>query len=282
MDELSFLPPEVRHAAEEAGKSLCEIRLRRGKPVFLTLINGQELILSPLSDQEFSQIASNLMGHSLYARENELAQGFLTLKNGCRAGISGNFTGRDGRINAISDINSICIRFAREIKGCADNIMDHVRKSRGFLIVSPPGLGKTTLLRDIVRILSEEGQSISLMDERGEIAACEGGSPQLDVGPRTDIFSLCAKSAGIMMAIRAMAPHIIAADEIGTENDASSISEASRSGVKIIATCHGNSFSFLRPSITRLILDGVFDSGALLGPSRGEIMEIKQFDGGNL
>lgn len=282
MDKLSFLPAEIRRAAENACESLCEIRLRRGRPVFLTLINGQEISLNPLQHKDFNNIASSIMEHSLYARENELAQGFLTLKDGCRAGISGNFTGRDGRINAISDINSICIRFAREIKGCADNIMDHVRKSHGFLIVSPPGLGKTTLLRDIVRILSEEGQSISLMDERGEIAACEGGSPQLDVGPRTDIFSLCAKFAGIMMAIRAMAPHIIAADEIGTENDAASISEAARSGVKIIATCHGNSFGFLRPSINRLILDGIFDTGALLGPSRGEIMEIKHFDGGNL
>lgn len=278
MASYDFLPESVRRAFINASEDICEIRLRRRHPIRLTSLSGKNLTLPELSDREFSLIASSLMGHSIYARENELSEGFLTLENGWRAGISGTFSGKDRRIQSIDAISCICIRIAHEIKGCADNIMDIVNDSSGLLIISPPGIGKTTLLRDIVRQLSFSGSNITLMDERGEIA------PQgVDVGPCTDIYSMLPKSQGITMAIRTMAPDVIAVDELGAPEDIPAVHEAARSGVKIIATAHGSSLdlSKMRKSVGILINDLIFDTAILLGPSRGNIQQIIRLNGGN-
>jgi stage III sporulation protein AA len=279
MLDMNFLPGAVRAEAERMGNSLCEIRLRRGGPVQLVDISGGDALFPAPDQARFTEMVSVLMGHSLYAREGELASGFLTLAGGNRAGISGAFGGRAGKIGDIADISSVCIRIAHERKGCADKVMERVRAARGVIIISPPGLGKTTLLRDIVRQLSCGGMQVSLMDERGEVAACRRGAPSLDVGPRTDVYSLCPKAEGMLLALRAMAPDVIAADELGAAEDAAAVREAARCGVRLVTTAHGDSLrpERLRGSLAALVAEGIFDAGILLGPKRGEIAEMCGF-----
>lgn len=279
MLKLDFLPEEARACAIQMGDRLCEIRLRRGAPIQLVSIEGEEILFAPAEQSEFTEVVMNLMGYSLYAREDELLDGFLTLQDGSRAGISGHFRGKTHSIGDIGDISSVCIRVARQILGCADGVMDRLRHAHGALIISPPGMGKTTLLRDIVRQLSGDGKCIALIDERGELAACKKGVPTLDVGPRTDVYSMCPKSRAIMLAIRAMAPDVIAADEIGAQGDAEAIREAARCGVEILTTAHGDSLDSknMRMGIGNLISDGIFEVGILMGPGRGQILEIRKF-----
>lgn len=284
MAELDFLPPEARNAAERMGDRLCEIRLRRNRPIQLVDISGACASLASPSQELFSDMAARLMGYSMYARENELTEGFITLRDGSRAGISGAFTGRNRSIGDISDISSVCIRIARATPGCADGVMEGVRGAMGLIIVSRPGVGKTTLLRDIVRRLSEEGLNISLMDERGELAACREGVPMLDVGPCTDVYSLRPKAEAMHLAVRAMAPDVIAVDEIGDGADAAAVREAARCGIRVIATAHGSGLSCgeLRKDVARLISDGIFDTGILMGKGRGEIAQIKRLQKGGV
>lgn len=279
MLDMGFLPEEVKKKAESMGGSLCEIRLRRGRPVQLVGISGGDILFPAPNSADFEDMVSALMGFSLYAREGELADGFLALPGGNRAGISGTFGGRSGNIGDIADISSVCIRIAREKTGCADKVMEHVRVARGVIIISPPGLGKTTLLRDIVRQLSYGGMQVSLMDERGEVAACRGGAPSLDVGLRTDVYSLCPKAGAMLLALRAMAPDVIAADELGTADDAEAVREAARCGVRLVMTAHGDSLKpeRLRGELASLVSEGIFDMGILLGPERGKIAEICRF-----
>lgn len=269
MPDLDFLPEEARAAALRLGDALTEIRLRAGRPVQLSHAGG-DVLCCPLDRQRFGAIISALMRHSLYACQDELDMGYFTLSDGSRVGIGGRFSARGPR--SIMDISSACIRIAREIPGCADEIMEPVKNSAGTLIISPPGMGKTTMLRDIARQLSDSGKNVCMIDERGELAACRDGVPALDVGMRTDVISGCMKSAGIMLAIRSCAPDVIITDEIGGDDDGYALMEAARCGVAIIASAHGASLDTgcMREQVKRLVHSGIFDLRILLGPNAGQ------------
>lgn len=266
----SFLPEQIRTAALALEKQLTCIRLRPEKPVQLVYPGGDELI-GKISRACFEDMVLALMGHSLYARQQELDEGFFMLADGSRAGICGRYTGHGPR--SISDISSVCIRIARQIKGCADMVMPVIDSSRGSLIVSPPGLGKTTLLRDIARQLSETGKTVCIIDERGEIAACSDGISRLDVGPRTDVITGMNKHTAIILAVRSCAPDVIVTDEIGDERDAFALAEALRSGVRVVATVHGSALNgnSMRLPVRNMLSQGLFDAGILLGPALGQI-----------
>ena len=163
-----YLPGQWGRAARAMEKSLCEIRLRRGGPVALREIAGGETLLPPMEDEGFSEMISAMLDHSLYARESELDKGYFTLPDGSRAGVCGDFS---RGIRAPEDVLSLCIRIARAVPGCAAALIPALMETSGALIVSPPGLGKTTLLRDAARLLSRAGQNVCLVDERGELAA---------------------------------------------------------------------------------------------------------------
>jgi len=270
---LDVLPLEIRRAASEHSDVLTGIRLRPEKPLQLEYPDGDKLSVM-ISREQFEAAVLSLMGHSLYARQNELDEGYFMLPDGSRAGVCGRFAGHGPR--SVSDISSVYIRMAREIKGCADGVTDVIKDKKGVLVISPPGKGKTTLLRDIARQLSDSGDTVCIIDERGEIAACSEGIPALDVGMRTDVLTGCRKDVGIMLAIRASAPKVIITDEIGGERDAAAIADAARCGVRIVASAHGYAAEEgrLRPVLRSLVSEGIFDMGVLLGPETGSISKI--------
>jgi len=246
---------------------ITEIRIRVGRPV-LIYMNHKEIsidekgniIYVPENGKSFSyQELQNLIDFwcqdSRYAFQNEIKRGFLTIEGGHRIGICGEaVSDEEGKIQTIKYISSLNIRIAHEKKGAATEIMEHIHRENQIentLIISPPGAGKTTLLRDIVRHLSNgddihKGINVGLVDERGEIAACYQGIPQLDVGVRTDVLDNCKKAVGMRMLLRSMAPRVIAVDELGNEEEIRLIQQMMGNGCAVIATIHGNNMEELR------------------------------------
>jgi stage III sporulation protein AA len=283
MLDLGFLRPDARAAAERMGDRLCEIRLRADRPVQLVAYGGEDALCDAIGADAFRETVAFLMGYSLYACEDELARGYFTLPDGSRAGVCGAFAGA-GAVKSVTEIGSVCIRIAREAKGCAEGIIADVDASAGTLIVSPPGLGKTTMLRDVARLLSVGGRRVCVIDERGEIAASVRGIPTLDVGPRTDVYALCPKADAIMMAVRACAPEVIVTDELGAPGEAQAALEAVRCGVKVVASAHGQSLLPARmlPEVARVVRAGAFELGVLLGPTPGIVAETMRYaEGGD-
>ena len=230
-----------------------EIRIRINRPIILKLRNQDICINYIVTEKDIMQTLEKLCENSLYAYKKQIAEGYITVKGGHRVGITGTGVVEEEKIINLKYISSLNFRIAREVKGCSKNILKEIINQKdntiyNTIIVAPPGKGKTTILRDIVRNISNgiqelsfTGKNCGLIDERGEIAACYRGIPQKDVGIRTDIIENVSKEKGIMMLIRSMAPEVIACDEIGSSQDVQAIEKAVISGVKGIFTMHGKS-----------------------------------------
>jgi stage III sporulation protein AA len=206
---------------------------------------------------------------SVYAFIDEIRQGFLTLKGGHRVGITGRVIMDRGEISNITYISSLNIRVAKEIKGVADNIIDKI-KHHNTLIISPPNAGKTTLLRDITRLLGQEAK-VGLADERGEIAASLFGAPSYDIGQNTDCYDLCRKSVAVGMLVRAMSPEYVVVDEIATKADTKAIQDATSLGVHVIASSHGHDYDDILKRMPRI--KGIFDKIIILKRQGGEFQK---------
>lgn len=230
---------------------LQEIRIRVDKPIILKLREKDIILQYNILQTEILQIVERLCENSIYAYKNQICEGFITIKGGHRVGLTGSCVIENGKITNIKYISSLNIRIAREVKNCSTRILREIidienKTIYNSIIVAPPGRGKTTILRDIIRRLSDgieeinfRGKTCGVVDERGEIAAMYKGAPQNDVGIRTDIIENVSKNKGIHMLIRTMAPEIIACDEIGSKEDVEAIHYALYSGVKGIFTMHG-------------------------------------------
>ncbi len=235
----------------QIANELQEIRIRVDKPIILKLMEKDLILQYNILQAEILQIVERLCENSIYAYKNQICEGFITIKGGHRVGLTGSCVIENGKIINIKYISSLNIRIAREVKNCSTRILREIidienKTIYNSIIVAPPGRGKTTILRDIIRRLSDgieeinfRGKTCGVVDERGEIAAMYKGAPQNDVGIRTDIIENVSKNKGIHMLIRTMAPEIIACDEIGSKEDVEAIHYALYSGVKGIFTMHG-------------------------------------------
>ena len=230
-----------------------EVRLRPGQGAAVTLRDGVWHGGYVLSPQDVLQAAQALTGYALAARQEELSRGFVPLAGGHRLGICGVMGPKGFR-----EITSLCVRLAHEIKDAGKDVFP-LLQGCSALIIGPPGAGKTTLLRDVIRLFSLHGKQVGVADERGEIAGCRDGIPQLDVGPNTDVITGMDKAKALLLLIRAMAPQVIATDEIGGPEDAAAILEASRCGVRVIATAHGKNVQEVR---RRQGMEALFQQGA--------------------
>lgn len=285
-----FIAEEIVHL--NLNNSITEIRIR-SKNKIIVICSKNEFVLDLIASPKIIlDILLNVSKMSIYAIQTDLNNGFVVIRGGHRIGVCGEVVYENGRIKNIKNICSLNIRVARQIFGCADSVMPQIIINGIFqntLIVSPPGCGKTTLLRDIIRQISNgiktlgiNGKNVSLIDERGEIASCYEGAPTLDIGIRTDVMSNIDKSTGMSMVIRSMAPDIIATDEIGSAKDILAIKAAIFSGVKVIFTMHGDSLKSVleNTNVKELIDMNVFSKIILL--SSGKIPGIveKIYDGG--
>ncbi|WP_207670903.1 stage III sporulation protein AA [Caloramator sp. E03] len=292
---LPLLPQKI---VRELGKlnfnEICgieEIRMRVQKPL-MVFKNGTDYFICEnglnknyskayiVEKDDIDRTLQLMSDFSIYAVEEEIKQGFLTLKGGHRVGIVGRTILEENRIKTVRNVSSLNIRIAREVKGCGMSLVKKIYSDgiKHTLIASPPGCGKTTLLRDVIRILSYgcenidlRGYKVGVVDERSEIAACYLGIPQKDVGIRTDVIDACPKVQGMIMLLRSMSPEIIAVDEIGSLKDAEAIEEAINSGVKVIATVHGKDIDEVlnKPGIKRLMENRAFERIVILSRKNG-------------
>ncbi len=289
-ESFEYLSVELRKIIGIISKGACihEIRLRVGKPLIVYTDKGELCVsaegfavpcnkgyIVPIKDiRETLEYVSN---YSLYAYEEELKKGYITMTGGNRVGICGKVILDGERIKGIRNISSVNIRLAHEITGCAAEVMHYIYNGveiNSTLIASPPGGGKTTILRDIIRCLSDgtqnhSGISVGVADERSEIAACHMGVPQNNIGIRTDVLDGCPKALGMMMLIRSMSPKVVAVDEIGSSQDAAAIMYAINCGSRIIATIHGGSMEELldKEVVKTLIASHAFTRIIMLGNS---------------
>ncbi len=253
----------------ERGKRVCaeELRLRLGYPPAYVAPDGEKSLGGePVTESEIARVLDRASRSSLHSVQRELRQGYIHAGGGVRIGVCGIVTGNGG-IEGLRDMSSLAIRLPHELRGAGAEIMPFLRPfESSVLIISPPGLGKTSFLRELIREASASGKRVCLCDERGEVAALWRGRASFELGEHTDILSGAAKAEGIMMLLRAMNPQIIALDEISAAADAKAIEQAAYCGCAIFATAHGRSLEQLRRHrhYAELLELGVFEKAVII------------------
>ncbi|WP_141431696.1 stage III sporulation protein AA [Bacillus sp. 03113] len=293
---LTFLPKNIYDLLKQFPSSqlheLEEIRIRINRPLEVS-IRGVPHFLSYIVQSEDAIHLMNKISHfSIYALEEELKRGYITIEGGHRVGLAGKVILENGKVKAIRDVSSFNFRIAKEQKGIAEKYISFLFEGRWHhtMIIGPPQAGKTTFLRDIARMIStggakgvKEAYKVGIIDERSEIAGSVNGIPQLTFGPRVDVLDACPKAEGMMMMIRSMSPDVLVVDEIGSTEDVEAILEAVHAGIKLITTIHGHSLDDIkkRPALRPLIEQGIFKRYIELarrnGP--GTIVSIKDQHG---
>ena len=289
---LEYLPVTIRQKIDLAQNSrkkgpspnlqIEEIRLRSSKPLILKI--GQETYITDyiVKQQDILQAFEKICENSVYSYRRQICDGYITIRGGNRVGIVGSAVIDNGQVININYISSLNFRIAREQKGCSNliirEIIDETNNSiYNTLIVSPPGCGKTTFLRDIIRNISNgikeigfQGKTVGVVDERGEIAAMYKGIPQNDIGIKTDVVDNMPKPEAMRMLVRSMCPDVITCDEIGSIEDIKAIDYAMCCGVKGIFTAHGKNLEELNrnPELTKLLNKHIFERIILLNPEK--------------
>lgn len=303
-DILQIFPKETRSLFEivvARASRVNEIRLRIGKPI-IVMEDSKEFFLkrngeythymeeAVESDKEMlDRIIQHICCYSLYAYEEELRQGYITVAGGHRIGMVGQVVA-DGKehVKTLKNICGMNIRVSHQIKGVAEPVLPCLYRDGRFkstLIVSPPGCGKTTLLRDIVRLVSDgntygKGVTVGVVDERSEICGAYLGQPQNDVGVRTDVLDACPKVPGMMMLLRAMSPAVIAIDELGSEEELRAVRLAASCGSRVVATMHGEGLEDIqrRESMKACMAERIFETVILLGKKNGKCVILQIYE----
>jgi stage III sporulation protein AA len=302
----AYLAPNIRKLLLGVDARLLgnleEIRLRCHRPLVLRVgdkdysVDQYGRVLTDLrqgyvvSREDLYRSIASISDNSLYAFEEEIRRGFITIPGGHRVGLAGQVVVAGQEVRTMKNFSGLCFRVAREVPDCALGLLNQVAP-RGIpvntLIVSPPRCGKTTMLRDLARLLSDGTRSVPahnvvVVDERSEIAGCFQGIPQLNVGVRTDVLDACPKAVGMMMAIRSLSPQIIITDEVGRSEDIEAINECLHAGIAIMTSIHARNIEELRarPLIRNLLDQGAFRRGIILSrqPRPGRIEEVIRWD----
>lgn len=290
---LKYFPDKIeKKIAEEILDKLDtleEIRIRVQRPIILKFNDCEKIIKYTVTTDEILSCLQMICENSIYTYQNQISEGFITIKGGHRVGISGSCVIDNGKVININYIYSLNFRIARQVIGSSNKLLKHIvdlenNSVSNTLIIAPPGAGKTTILRDLIRQLSSgikemkfKAINVGVVDERGEISALYKGIPQNDMGVKTDVIENVHKSIGIRMLIRSMAPKVIVADEIGNKDDIEAIHYAVCSGCKGIFTAHGGSIEdvLLNPVLKNLLNMHVFEKLVFLDTNqKGNIKEI--------
>lgn len=279
-----FLPGHLRQRvlalSLETRAGAEELRLRRGLPLFVLTPRGEE----PLADtmvtgRDLETVLELASASSVHAVMAQLQNGFVSVRGGHRLGLCGTAVMEGERLVNLRELSSLSLRVAREFKGLSRDVIPKLWRGGALestLILSPPGGGKTTLLRDLIRALSAgEGcppRRVGVADERGELAAVSGGTPTLDIGPRSDVMSGCPKATGLMALLRGMNPQVLAVDEVTAPEDVAAMAQAAGCGVTLLATAHGGALADLdrRPLYRELMAQGVFGRLVLIRAAEGQ------------
>ena len=289
-DILIYFPTNIRNLLYNEIKNeelLEEIRIRINKPIILKFNKSEQIIKYFVNQEEILRILQSVCENSIYSYQHQIAEGFVTVKGGHRVGISGSCVVENGKVININYINSLNFRVARQIFNISKNALKYILNIKentifNTLIVSKPGCGKTTLIKDITRQISDgtddfKGLKVGVVDERGEIAALYRGIPQNDIGLRTDVIDNVSKNDGMEMLIRSMSPEVIIADEIGNINDIEAINYAVCSGTKGIFTAHGQVLEdlYINKTLNELMNQNIFEVIIFLNTKeKGEIREV--------
>lgn len=282
----NYIKEKFKNVSNEVWTSAQEIRIRNNKPIIISSFNNEEIIDYKVQQEDILRLVENFSENSLYKVQNEINEGFITIKGGHRIGLAGTGVIEDEKIKNIKYISSLNIRIAREVIGCSNELMEMLDGNFGStIIISPPGCGKTTLLRDLIRNLSDgykhhPPQTIGVVDERNEISATYLGQAQNDLGLRTDVLVSCKKAIGMILMIRSMGLDFIATDEIGSKDDIEAIKLAMISGVKLLVTSHGTSIDDIPKELYEM---KVFENIVILdkGEKPGVIKNVYKLKGEN-
>ena len=253
---------------------VAEIRIRAGRAAAVVDVHGKtEYCSEPFSAAEIADVFAEICRYSVYSFQNEIAQGFVTLDGGNRVGICGTAVYKNGKIDFIKDVSGLNIRIAHEKRGCADELFARFfrREARSLILGGKPLSGKTTVLRELCRLLSERFR-ITIIDSRNELSGSVRGTPSFDIGKNTDVLCGTEKSDGIMMALRTMSPEVIICDEIA--DDEGAVERCAQCGVKLIASAHAGSIAELEERFSGTRIMRYFDCAAVL-KNRGEIAETR-------
>lgn len=288
----------IKNIQVEQYERIEEIRIRNSKKIYVKLINDYLTINYIVKTEDILETMQLISENSIYSYQNQICNGYITIKGGHRVGITGNVAIEDNKVININYIYSLNFRIAKEITGVSNEIIKYIYNPQegiiyNTLIVGKPASGKTTLLRDLIRNISSGGTNrntnglirepfnVSVVDERSEISAMYKGIPQNDLGERVDILENIPKVLGIKLMIRSMAPDVIVADEIGGVGDTEVINYAICSGVKGIFTAHGDSLESLckNPEISNLINMNLLERIIILSnKEKGKIQRIYRLE----
>lgn len=297
-DILRLISQEIRCVIEKVGladlMTTEEIRLRANKPLMIQNSKGSYFVnmegklttsranLFYVTQEQIIKTLELISENSIYAFQDEIKNGFLTIRGGHRVGITGRVVLNGDSVKNIKDISGLNIRVSREVTGCSLKVLKYIvdgeNRVYNTLIVSPPQCGKTTMLRDITRVLSDgidsigfKGLKVGVIDERSEIAACYKGVPQNRIGTRTDVLDACPKQLGMTMMLRSMSPDVIITDEIGSSGDRDAIMQVLNGGIKVISSAHGYNVSGLktRKEVLSLMEEKVFERYIVLSARKG-------------
>ncbi len=296
---VNVCPPHIRTMLAQISPGsltgLQELRFRQDRPLGVLiaerdwfLSSGGELTCDPsgayvVTKSDIDRVFQSITRHSVYALEEELRNGYITVAGGHRVGFTGEAVVQNGKVKTLKNIACLNLRIAREIQGCGTKVLPWIINQdsasvRHTLIISPPKCGKTTLLRDIVRQLSNgipafdfPGVNVGVVDERSELAGCCQGVPQKDIGFRSDVLDKCPKAEGMYMLVRAMSPQVIATDEIGRPEDMTAMREVLNAGIKLITSVHGTDLKDIvqRPVLKEIISLKLFERFVILGRGEG-------------